>query len=322
MSIWSKTATVALALLVSTQVLAQEKLRLAIGQGIPFDTSIPLAAVKAGLFKKHGLDVELILTSGGGETLQAVISGSVDVGIAAGITGVMGAFSKGAPIRVIAATATGADDTFIYVPTNSPIQSSKELDGKTVAFSTVGASTYSTVTGIADAYKVKPKFVATGSIPNTYSGVMSGQVDVGWGAVPFGIQERRDGKIRILSWGNEAERIRNQTLRVSIANVRVLEERKDMLKKFMKAYAEALDWAYESDDILKIISDTFSIPPDVIDETRKKNTTRSVTQLGEVKGITESTQDALEFKYLSAPLTKEQLATLLQLDAVRPSASR
>jgi NitT/TauT family transport system substrate-binding protein len=151
---------------------------------------------------------------------------------------------------------------------------------------------------------------------------MSGQVDVGWGAVPFGIRERRDGKIRILAWGTDAARINNQTVRVNITHARVLEERKDALRKFMVAYHEALDWAYKSDHVLKIVSDTFSIPADIIDETRKNHTTRQVTQLAEVKGIEHSMEDAIEFKYMAAPLNKDQLATLLQLEAVRPSGAR
>lgn len=319
---WIGLISVATAMLAAQQAFAQEKLKMAVGQGIPFDTAIPIAAVKAGIFKKHGLDVELMITSGGGETLQAVISGSVDIGIAAGTTGVLGAFSKGAPVRIISSTATGAGDTFIYVPTNSPLKSAREIDGKTVAFSTVGASTYSTVTGIAEHYKVKPKYVPTGSIPATYSATMSGQVDVGWGAVPFGIQERRDGKIRMLAWGTDAARINNQTVRVNITHARVLDERKAVLRKFMVAYYEAVEWAYSSPDILKIVSDTFNIPADIIDETRKNHTTRQVTQLAEVKGIADSMQDAIEFKYMTQPLTKEQLATLLQLDAVRPAPAR
>jgi NitT/TauT family transport system substrate-binding protein len=40
----------------------------------------------------------LLYTQGGGETQQAVLSGSVDIGVAAGIMGVLGAYGKGLPI--------------------------------------------------------------------------------------------------------------------------------------------------------------------------------------------------------------------------------
>ncbi len=60
------------------------------------------------IFKKHGLTLDIVYTNGAGETQQAVISGSVDLGIAAGVMGVMSAYSKGAPVQVIGAETTGA----------------------------------------------------------------------------------------------------------------------------------------------------------------------------------------------------------------------
>jgi hypothetical protein len=68
----------------------------------------------------------------------------------------------------------------------------------------------------------------------------------------------------------------------------------------------------------KIISETAGLGEDIVEETRSKHTTRFVTQLADVKGIAQSIQDAIEFKYLSAPLTLEQQSVLFQMDAVRP----
>src|SRR6476659_3883348 len=73
---------------------AQDKLKLAIGQKGNWDTAVPELGTRAGLFKKHGLELELLYTKGGGETQQAVISRSADIGLAAGTLGVMGAYSK------------------------------------------------------------------------------------------------------------------------------------------------------------------------------------------------------------------------------------
>ena len=81
-----------------------------IGQRGNWDTAITHLGEKAGIFKKHGLQLEMIYTSGSGETLQPVISGSVDLGLAVGTLGAMAAYSKGAPVRIIGAQATGAAD--------------------------------------------------------------------------------------------------------------------------------------------------------------------------------------------------------------------
>ena len=72
--------------------------------------------MRSGIFKKHGIAVEILWTQGAGETQQAVISGSADLGIAGGIMGALSAFSKGAPVRIISAETTGAGDLYWYVP--------------------------------------------------------------------------------------------------------------------------------------------------------------------------------------------------------------
>src|SRR5262245_34147209 len=105
---------------------AQETLKLAIGQRGNWDTSVSELGQRAGIFKKHGLELEILYTQGGGETQQAVISGSVDIGVGAGIMGVLGAFSKGAPVRVIGAVVKGGADVFWYVKAQSPIKSLKD----------------------------------------------------------------------------------------------------------------------------------------------------------------------------------------------------
>src|SRR5262249_53072747 len=88
----------------------EDTLKLAVGAPNNWDSGVPEIGRRAGIFQKHGLNLELLYTSGGGETLQAVISGSVDLGIGAGTSGVLGAFAKGAPVRIPLAGATGASD--------------------------------------------------------------------------------------------------------------------------------------------------------------------------------------------------------------------
>ena len=72
------------------------------------------------IFKKHGLALEVLYTQGSGEAIQVVLSGSVDVGIGPGTHAVFGAFSKGAPIRMIGASFTGARDQLYYVVPTRP----------------------------------------------------------------------------------------------------------------------------------------------------------------------------------------------------------
>ena len=133
--------TVAAALLATCGTgSAQETLKLAVGQRGNWDRSVGELGQRAGIFKKHGLELEILYTQGGGETQQAVISGSVDIGVGAGMKGVLSAFSKGAPVRVIGAVVKGGADLFWYVKAESPIKSLKDANGRTIAYSTTGSS--------------------------------------------------------------------------------------------------------------------------------------------------------------------------------------
>src|SRR5262249_42058935 len=94
---------------------AAETLKIASPPRGSWEGAIPELGKSAGIFQKHGLDLEVLYTSGSGETVQVVIAGAVNVGLSAGTVGAVGAFAKGAPIRIIGASETGSLDTFWYV---------------------------------------------------------------------------------------------------------------------------------------------------------------------------------------------------------------
>src|SRR5712692_8409824 len=96
--------------------LAAQKLKIASPIRGSWEGAIPELGKQAGIFQKHGLDLEILYTQGAGETLQVVISGSVDVGLSAGTLGSLGAYAKGAPVRIIGASSNGSRENFWYVP--------------------------------------------------------------------------------------------------------------------------------------------------------------------------------------------------------------
>src|SRR5438309_11910703 len=100
-----------------------------------WEGAIPELGKQAGIFQKHGLDLDILYTQGGGETLQVVVSGSVDVGLSAGTLGTLGAYSKGAPLRIIGASSTGSRELFWWVPARSPLHSMRDVNGQTIAYS-------------------------------------------------------------------------------------------------------------------------------------------------------------------------------------------
>ena len=294
--------------------LAQDKLKVATGQRGNWDTSIGEIGQRAGIFKKHGLELEILYTQGGGETQQAVLSGSVEIGVATGIMGVLGAYSKGAPVRIIGAETTGAADLFWYVPATSPIKSLKDTDGKTIAFSTKGSSTDGIVTAFMKQYNLTAKPTATGGPAPTLTQVMTNQIDVGWSAPPFAMQQLDEGKIRIIAVGNDATAFKGQTVRLLITNVQTLQTRKPAIDRFMKAYRETIDWLYSSDPAaLQTYADFVGIPVALAKRTRDDFFPRAAVDPDKVIGLDNIVQDAVALKFTATPMTKDQLAELIQI---------
>ena len=238
-----------------TPAAAEDTLKLAIGQINNWENQAPTLGQDAGIFKKHGLVLENVGTQGAGETMQAVISGSADIGAGVGAAGVMRAFSKGAPVRILAPTFTGTGDLFWYVKSDSKIKSLKDATPEnTIAYSTNGSSSNNIVVAFISELGAKAKPTATGGPAGTLTAVMSGQVDIGWAAPPFGLQEIKDGKIRIIAHGSDVPSLRGQTVRVLIVNANALKTKHDAIMRFMEAYREAVDWMYSDPKAVEMYS--------------------------------------------------------------------
>jgi len=307
-------AVVALAMVVGVPAaFADDTLKLAVGQRGNWDTSVSEVGQLAGIFKKHGLTLDIVYTNGAGETQQAVISGSVDIGVAAGVMGVLGAYSKGAPVRVIGAETTGANDLYWYVKADSPIKSLKDTDGKTLAYSTNGSSTHGIVTAFMQEYKLKAVPTAVGSPSNSLTAVMSGQVDVGWAAPPFGLDQLDHKQIRIIATGNDASAFKGQTVRLLIANAQALVSRKAAIERYMQAYRETVNYMYTDPNALKVYSDWLKITEEKAKRTRDDFFPRASVEPDKIVGLEVIVKDAVSLKFTASELSKPQLDELIQI---------
>lgn len=298
----------------ATPALATDTLKLAIGQRGLWDSSFAEIGMQFGLFQKHGLELQAFYTSGGGETQQAVISGSADIGVSPGTLGVLGAFSKGAPIRIIAGEATGTAE-YYFVKADSPVQ--KDFKGvkpeMTLAYSTAGSGTHITALRFMKDYGFQAKLTATGNVPATFTSVMSGQVDIGFSTPPFGLDALAEGRARLIALANDLPSVRNQTVRLIIANAPDLTKRREVYDRFIKAYRETIDWMYSDPRAIEAFAKYAAIPPATAQKVRDDFYPKTMLQLDEVKGMPELMLDAIAFKYIPAPLTQAQLDELLQL---------
>jgi len=299
--------------LFATPAFAEDQIRVACGDIGPLQDMVPAIGNQLGIFKKYDLAVEPLYTQGSAETMQAVLSGSVQVGIAAGTFAVFSAFAKGAPVRVIGSTMTGVTDQFWYVRSDSPIRSFKETEGKTIAFSTPGSSTQIAVLSLMELYGVKTaRPIATGGPAVTLTQVMTGQIDVGWTTAPY-IDALEDGRIRMIARPGEVPRLRDQTVRMTVVNADALARNRRAIVRFMQAAREITAWIYDDPAALKTLAAVAKISEPIAERVRAEFLPRSATDPDRIAGLDEIMPDAIKYKYIPAALTEAQLKELIQV---------
>jgi NitT/TauT family transport system substrate-binding protein len=291
---------------------AEDTLKVAVPQKGAWDAGIVELGQRGGIFKKHGLDLDILYTVAGPESIQAMIAGSIDIAVASGVSAAIGTFGKGAPIRIFSSEMTGAPDLYWYVPADSPIQSVKDFNDKTVAYSAVGSSSHGSLLALIAQDHLTAKPTATGNIASTITQTMTKQVDVGFGAAPFGLDLVEAGKARIVATGNDVVALRTRAVRVNLTGAVTLQNKHDQMVRFMQAYKETVDWMYSSPEALTVYGDYSKLPANIVQRVLKL-IPKEALQTDQVMGIDDIMADAVTQKFLAAPLTPDQLKELIQV---------
>ena len=209
---------------------------------------------------------------------------------------------------------TGTGDIYWYVKADSKIQSLKDATAdNTIAYSTSGSSSNNIVVAFVNELGAKAKPTATGGPAATFTAVMSGQVDIGWSVPPLGLQEIKEGKIRIVARGSDVPSLRGQTVRALIVNANSLKTKHDAIMRFMDAYREAVDWMYSDPKAVEMYAVKINRPVDLLKESMAKFQPKETMQSEKFADLDGAIADAVKLKFLEKPLTKEQIAEFLQI---------
>jgi NitT/TauT family transport system substrate-binding protein len=291
---------------------ADDAIKVAVPQRGAWDAGLTELGKRGGIFKKHGLDVEILYTQAGPESIQALIGGSIDIAVAAGVSAAVGTFAKGAPIRIIGSEIIGAPDLYWYVRAESPVRKIEDFNDKTVAFSLTGSSSHAGLLALIAQYKLTAKPTSTGSITATLTQTLTGQVDVGFSAIPFFLDKVDAGQIRIIATGSDVVALKARTGRVNLTNMATLQNRKDVIVRFHRAYKETVDWMYSDPAALKHFADFSNLPEKVVARVREL-LPKDTMNPDQVVGIDQIIAEAQAQKFIAAPLTAAQVTELIQI---------
>ena len=167
--------------------------------------------------------------------------------------------------------------------------------------------------GFLKYYGIDAKPVGTGGTAATFTQVMSGQVDVGWSSPPFGLDATQAGRIRVIARGSDLPYFRDQTIRLIVANADYLQQHPAIVARFIQAYRDSVQWMYSTPEGLAAYAELAHVPQPTAQQVRDVFYPQDNMQVDHVSGLAAVMADGVVFRYLTAPLSQEQLRQLFQI---------
>jgi NitT/TauT family transport system substrate-binding protein len=306
-------SVIAVALVTVAPARAQlQTLRIAIPQKGLFDTTMPTwIADKKGFLKDAGIKAEIFWSSGGAETVRVVTAGSADIGLATGTESVITAFLKGAPVRIISSEMTGSPDLFWLVRGDSPYKTLRDLDGKSIGFSRPGSSTHMVLQLAAEQFKIKPNLVPVGAPPDSYTALMTKQIEAGWASPPTFLDKVEKGEVRIVFRGAELEGVRGVSTRVNFTSADFYDKNQKLVRAYLSAIKKTVDWMYDNPkETVTFFAEVNQVAPSLADA-GFKFFPKEALALAPVSRVDFSVDLAMKLKMIDKPPTAAELKKLI-----------
>src|SRR5580692_11215991 len=218
---------------------AAEKLRVA--KVVPFAWSFtPLdIGIQAGIFAKHGLDIEASASSGDAKLQQLIASDSVDIGIGSGPG--MAFIVKGVPAKAVAEMYGVPRNMAVMVGYDSPVKAVADLKGKKLGCTTVGSLTEWIGTRInqkEDWGSNGITMVAIGGMPPARAAIKTNQIDGYIGALETGYSLEEAKEWRVITTATPF--VDHFITHVIFATNDQIEKHPDTVKAFLDGWFETI----------------------------------------------------------------------------------
>jgi NitT/TauT family transport system substrate-binding protein len=206
------------------------------------DATPTLYAVKAGLFKKYGIDVQVVAVASGAAGLAALAGGAIDV-TSTSLLPFLSARSKGLPLTIVAPLAAYSPDSVyavILVKKDAPYKTGRDLNGKTVAspalrdLNWVASMAWIDQNG-GDSTTCKSLEVPASVIP---AALDDGRIDAATVTTPRYVQAINGGLVRALGKSYEAI-AKRFTFAAMVSNVDFANKNPDAIARFGRALRDS-----------------------------------------------------------------------------------
>ena len=209
--------------------------------------SMPWIAEETGLFKKYGLDFQLVYISSASMVTAAMLSGSGDVAISGGEAIVRAAAQGVHELVFIAAAKNSLTHSILARP---EIKRPEDLKGKTLGLTRIGSNSHYFVIQALRRYGLEPadvSFIQTGGQVENLTALLTGKVDAATMTGPSGGARAIAEGFRYAVYGPD--------LRIPFAAAMLVTRRAllrthaPVLEKFMHAMTEAVKIMFKDKEL-------------------------------------------------------------------------
>jgi len=193
-------------------------------------------AYEEGLYKKNGLEVELLHIPSTSRAIQSMLAGEIHFTTADALNGIQ-AVLQGADLVMVAA---GVNRFVFSLMVRSEIKKVSDLRGKKVGITRIGSSTHTaTIHVLAKAglnagdYSLLPLM----EVPNILAALSAGQIDAGVLSPPTNSRAKKQGLIELVNLAIDGPEFPSTTISTTRSYVRANEE---TTRRVVRAYSEAL----------------------------------------------------------------------------------
>lgn len=217
----------------------QEKVRV-VYSAIGASQSTVWVPYEAGIFRKHGLDVELLYVGGGSRAAQVLVSGDAAVGVFSGAT-VVSANLAGGELAILAA---GIDVLPFFLMARPDIKRIEDLRGKKIGITRFGSTTDFALRFAANKWGLRPEsdfaVLQLGGHPEMMAALANGSVQASLLNAEFTILAMRQGFKKLVDIASLGLPFPTGTLNTTRSYIR---RNEDITRRLVRAYAEGIHFA-------------------------------------------------------------------------------
>jgi NitT/TauT family transport system substrate-binding protein len=243
-------ATIFAAGFVDAPAFGQDKMRMGLSSVSALHSAVWVAEQK-GLFRKHGVDVEVIVTGQGGTAVSALLANDIQTASSAGDALVNAALHGGDTVMIAGVINKGLQRIMVRPEIKTPA----DLKGKKVGVTRIGAVSHSVLLMMLKRWNMGPtdvQVMQVGSSPNMLASLDRGGIDAAVLTIPsMFVAEDRGYKVLIDLADTDI-----YYLHTMIASTRsYIKANRDKVIRYLKGYLEGIAYfkrnRKESLDVVK-----------------------------------------------------------------------